>query len=492
MDTQVFAPKVPDSAEWLAFQPEIAAVLIGAAFMVWGAFGSSKKWAPYLGIFCFALLTAFSAWFNGYCPRAFGQEYDSFLGGMFGYPTLCWIFPLCGFLSASMAVRYFRKLKEANAGEFLGIMFVACSALSLIVRADNLMATFASLETSAICFYALIAWGRRCAANLEGSIRYLILSGVSGAFLLLGIAFVYGASFECGVDLLYFKNFEYGDSALFYIGMALAASALFFKLGAFPFQFWVPDVYAAAPAPVSAFLASASKCAAFFALFKLLGYMEYSEKIALALGVCAAAGIVIGSLGGLGEKNAKRIVGFSGIVNAGYIMVFLASFYSIFSREAVSRDAVVLMFLTMSLFAISYVLSVYGVLMVQNFYAGADDSRVEISDYNSLKLERPSSTAALAIALGSLAGVPPTAGFFAKLFVLVAAYMAGIYWLMFVLIAGSAASVYYYFKWMREAYTPASGGAKIKFEAEGMANALLMAVSLASLMAGVYFFSKMI
>ena len=105
------------------------------------------------------------------------------------------------------------------------------------------MLTFVALETSAICFYALIAWGRRNIENLEASIKYIIVSGVSGAFFLLGIAFVYASSFELGSEMLYYGNFtEGGGNVLFGVGAVLAVSAVFFKLSAFPFQFWSPDV----------------------------------------------------------------------------------------------------------------------------------------------------------------------------------------------------------------------------------------------------------
>lgn len=479
-------PFIPTTSDWLAFLPEITSVVLAIIFIILGAFKLSKNTLSYIAIACAFVLTAL------YVTIPFADFAEptnpdgAYMGGMFGRAGLCWIFPLCAFLTSVMAIRYLGKLKEASAGEFFGILFASVAALSLFSRSMNLMSLFVSLETSAVCFYALIAWGRRCQANLEGSIRYLILSGVSGAFLLLGIAFAYGASFKEGLNLLFFNNFAEANSTLFYVGYALALVAVLFKLSAFPFQFWSPDVYSAAPTPVLAYLATASKSAALIVLFNILSYTPFSEKIEMVLCVSAVLGILIGSLGGLNEKKTKRIIAFSGITNAGYLMVLLASFYKIANSEP-TEAAVGIILLSIVLFVISYVFAVYGVLFAQNLYKKEDDSALEISEYNSMRKNCPTAASTLVVALSSLAGIPPSAGFFAKLFILITAYMASLYALMFVLIAGSAASIYYYFKWIRASYIPMDEGKEFAFEKEGFLSPLMIAVSLVSLLAGVIF-----
>ena len=345
------------------------------------------------------------------------------------------------------------------------------------------MLTFVALETSAICFYALIAWGRRNIENLEASIKYIIVSGVSGAFFLLGIAFVYASSFELGSEMLYYGNFtEGGGNVLFGVGAVLAVSAVFFKLSAFPFQFWSPDVYQGAPAPVAAFLAVASKSAAVIALFSMLISMPFSDNLVTILSASAEMGIIIGNFGGLNEKNAKRIVAFSGIANAGYLMVFLTAAVVLTNISGENSDAIGY---TLVLYVLSYAFALFAVFFVQSLNKSANDADLCVCAYKGLWGKNPIAATSLTLGLASLAGIPPTAGFFAKLFVLVLAYAAGLYWLMLVLVLGSAASIYYYFKWIRAAFEPLQGSEECQF-VKGH-SAVLIALCMAILVLGVRF-----
>ena len=392
-------------------------------------------------------------------------------------------FIMCGVLTASMSQKFLNSLSQKNAGEFFGILTIAVAALSIFARSRHLMLTFVALETSAICFYALIAWGRRNIENLEASIKYIIVSGVSGAFFLLGIAFVYASSFELGSEMLYYGNFtEGGGNVLFGVGAVLAVSAVFFKLSAFPFQFWSPDVYQGAPAPVAAFLAVASKSAAVIALFSMLISMPFSDNLVTILSVSAAMGIIIGNFGGLNEKNAKRIVAFSGIANAGYLMVFLTAAVVLTNISGENSDAIGY---TLVLYVLSYAFAVYAIFFVQSLYKSANDADLCVCAYKGLWGKNPTAVTSLTLGLASLAGIPPTAGFFAKLFVLVLAYAAGLYWLMLVLVLGSAASIYYYFKWIRAAFEPLQGSEECQF-VKGH-SAVLIALCMAILVLGVRF-----
>ena len=466
---------ITTSADWLAILPETILACFGVLLVLIGA---AKK-AP-RRICNFVSYAAFCA---ALVAVVFGGRGDAFFMTVVARPECTALLILCGVLSVSMAGRYLDTLVQKNAGEFFGILMFAVAALSLLARSEHLMLTFVALETSAICFYALIAWGRRTPENLEASIRYIIASGVSGAFLLLGIAFVYGASFEIGSDMLYYGNFTEGaGNALFGVGAVLAVSAVFFKLSAFPFQFWSPDVYQGAPAPVSAFLAVASKSAAVFVLYKMLVCMPYSENLVQILSWGAALSIIVGNWGGLGEKNPKRIVAFSGIANAGYLLVFMASAVVLLNLGAENAKMILI---TLILYVLAYAFAVYSVFFVQSLNSTDSDYSMEIGAYCGLSGKNPAAAGALGVALASLAGIPPTAGFFAKLFVLILAYAAGLYWLMLVLILGSAASIYYYFKWIRAAFEPEKEGGACGFE-RGYAS-ILIALSLAIIVLGVKF-----
>ena len=462
-------------ADWIAVLPEAILPCFGVILILLGAF---KKIQPK---YCYFL--AFVGFIASICAVVSSPNEYAFFQMLAPSPFSSAFFIMCGVLAASMSQKFLNSLPQKNAGEFFGILTVAVAALSIFARSRYLMLTFVALETSAICFYALIAWGRRNIENLEASIKYIIVSGVSGAFFLLGIAFVYASSFELGSEMLYYGNFtEGGGNVLFGVGAVLAVSAIFFKLSAFPFQFWSPDVYQGAPAPVAAFLAVASKSAAVIALFSMLISMPFSDNLVTILSVSAAMGIIIGNFGGLNEKNAKRIVAFSGIANAGYLMVFLTAAVVLTNISGENSDAIGY---TLVLYVLSYAFALFAVFFVQSLNKSANDADLCVCAYKGLWGKNPTAATSLTLGLASLAGIPPTAGFFAKLFVLVLAYAAGLYWLMLVLVLGSAASIYYYFKWIRAAFEPLQGSEECQFDRGH--SAVLIALCMAILVLGVRF-----
>lgn len=467
--------KFLSGADWIAVLPEAILACFGVILILLGAF---KKIQPK---FCCVL--AFVGFIASICAVVSSPNEYAFFQMLAPSPFSSAFFIMCGVLTASMSQKFLNSLSQKNAGEFFGILTIAVAALSIFARSRHLMLTFVALETSAICFYALIAWGRRNIENLEASIKYIIVSGVSGAFFLLGIAFVYASSFELGSEMLYYGNFtEGGGNVLFGVGAVLAVSAVFFKLSAFPFQFWSPDVYQGAPAPVAAFLAVASKSAAVIALFSMLISMPFSDNLVTILSVSAAMGIIIGNFGGLNEKNAKRIVAFSGIANAGYLMVFLTAAVVLTNISDENSDAIGY---TLVLYVLSYAFALFAVFFVQSLNKSANDADLCVCAYKGLWGKNPTAATSLTLGLASLAGIPPTAGFFAKLFVLVLAYAAGLYWLMLVLVLGSAASIYYYFKWIRAAFEPLQGSEECQF-VKGH-SAVLIALCMAILVLGVRF-----
>lgn len=467
--------KLLNGADWIAVLPEAILACFGVILILSGAF---KKIPPK---FCCVL--AHAGFIASICAVVSSRNEYAFFQMLAPSPFSSAFFIMCGVLTASMSQKFLNSLARKNAGEFYGILTVAVAALSIFARSRHLMLTFVALEASAICFYALIAWGGRNLENLEASIKYIVVSGVSGAFFLLGIAFVYASSFDLGGEMLYYGNFtEGGGSVLFGVGAVLSVSAVFFKLSAFPFQFWSPDVYRGAPTPVAAFLAVASKSAAVIALFSMLVSMPFSDNLVMILSASAAMGIIIGNFGGLNEKNAKRIVAFSGIANAGYLMVFLTAAVVLTNSSDDNSSAIGY---TLALYILSYAFALFAVFFVQSLNNSESDADLSVCGYKGLWSKNPTAATSLTLGLASLAGIPPTAGFFAKLFVLVLAYAAGLYWLMLVLILGSAASIYYYFKWIRAAFEPLRGSEECRF-GKGY-SAILIALCMAILVLGVRF-----
>ena len=235
------------SFEWTSVFAE-AVLFCGAVLVVlFEALAPKHKGA----ICAFALLAMVAAIIAYVFVPVESLSFGETLGGRGGFGVFI---TACALLSALLGFGYFSNGGERKC-EFFAVLMVCAAALSIFARSLNLMLSFVALECATVCLYVMAAWGRNRASSLESAAKYLVVSGVSGGLFLLGTAFIYGAGLESGVDFLFFENFTLGlCSNKFVIGLALVSSAALFKLAAFPFQFWSPDVYQGSPNPVSAFL----------------------------------------------------------------------------------------------------------------------------------------------------------------------------------------------------------------------------------------------
>jgi NADH-quinone oxidoreductase subunit N len=229
------------------------------------------------------------------------------------------------------------------------------------------------------------------------------------------------------------------------VGIVLVLCGVAFKIGAVPFQIWIPDVYQGAPTPVTAFLAVGSKAAGFAVLLVLTqtAFAPYQRLIIPLLGLIAAATIIFGNLAALTQHNVKRLMGLSGVSHAGYLLIGVIAAFT----EPLALGAV-FFYLT------AYLLAAMAVFGVMTHLAGENDADQELDHYRDLARERPFLGVVLAVGLGSLAGIPPLAGFIGKLLIFVAAFRAGLYPLLAVAIVGVVISIYYYFGWIRAAFFP--------------------------------------
>jgi NADH-quinone oxidoreductase subunit N len=236
--------------------------------------------------------------------------------------------------------------------------------------------------------------------------------------------------------------------------VVLVLAGVAFKIGAFPFQIWVPDVYQGAPTPVTAFLAVASKGAGFAVLMALCGqggaFAAYGWLTTPVLTAMAAATLLFGNIAALTQHNVKRLIGLSGVSHAGFLLLGVIA-----SAQTPMAAGAVYFYL------FAYLAASFAVFGVMAHVAGQDDSEQELDHYHGLAKENPLLGAVLAIGLGSLAGIPPLAGFMGKLFILVSAFQAGARALLAVAALGVVISIYYYFGWIKaaffETWTPPSG-----------------------------------
>lgn len=354
------------------------------------------------------------------------------------------LFLVVSFFVAWMSLDYSERFIVSR-GEFFVFPLFTTVGLMLLASAADLIVIFVALELVTISFYVLVAFQRDRAESLEAGVKYLVIGGLSTAFLVYGLAFLYGGleslSFQGIVDYLTVNPIN----SWVLLGMVLLLVGLGFKLAAVPFHGWAPDVYQGAPTPVTAFLATASKAAAVLVLMRLFtetGAIFRDDRLAVVFGpifaVLAIASMVVGSLAALPQRNLKRLLGYSSIGHAGFILVGFASYSD-------PGNAAVLLYLAV------YVLSALLAFLIIARLGSALGGE-EIQQFAGLGRRAPLLAFGLAVAFVSMAGIPPLAGFLGKLGVLGAAWQAQDYGLFAVVVFCAVAALYYYLNIVRAMY----------------------------------------
>jgi NADH-quinone oxidoreductase subunit N len=325
--------------------------------------------------------------------------------------------------------------QQAGLGEFFALPLFTCAGLMWMASAVDFVMIFVSLEVVTMSFYVLVAFTRRNPLSLEAGVKYLILSALSTGFLVYGITWIFGVTGETNLariaGALRGSGVEQGP-ALF--GMALVLVALGFKIAAVPFQIWVPDVYQGAPTPVTAYLSVGSKAAGFVVLLRVLEPFFVFPQTQRLLVAVAALTLVYGNLAALPQTNLKRLLAYSSIAHAGYLLVGIVS---------LSSDAV-------AFYLVSYLLMTilsFGVLVVVGAHAGE-----RIEDFNGLAQRSRFLSFAMLLAMASLAGIPFTAGFLGKFFIFDAAVRQHQVTLLVIGVITVACGFYYYLKVVRAMY----------------------------------------
>jgi NADH-quinone oxidoreductase subunit N len=391
------------------------------------------------------------------CPACYTTEGNTYFSGMIAQTDVTQI--MRGFfLISSILVCYLGKIylakQQLPRTEFFHLVIIIAAAMMLLVQSVNFVMLFVALEAVTVAFYVLVAYCRTSSLSLEAGLKYLILGALSSSILLFGIVLLYGIAGNpemgfSGGDSLNFHELStfivmHQENLLVRIGAILVIAGVCFKIGAVPFQIWVPDVYQGAPTPVTAYLAIASKAAGFIVLLQLLNgpFIGLVSFLTPVLSFIAAATILFGNLTAVGQRNVKRLMGLSGIAHAGYLLVgVVAAIHGVPSAQY----AVIFYLAT-------YLLASFAVFGVMAHVAGSDDANQELDDYENLARQRPFLGGVLVAGLGSLAGIPPLAGFIGKLFIFIAAFQAELYGLLGISVLGVVVSIYYYFGWVRTVY----------------------------------------
>ncbi len=341
-----------------------------------------------------------------------------------------------------MSVEYSDRIRM-GIGEFYVLILFALAGMMFASSANDLIMVFVSLELITVSFYVLVSFQRSRMGSLEAGVKYLILGALSSAFLIFGIALIFGTANTTSFEALGQAPAAVVENKIFWLGFLLMLAGLGFKLAAFPMQIWAPDVYQGAPSPATAFLAIGSKAAGVVLLLRVLfgalpGVSLQSSKLLM---IIAAATILYGNLCAIPQRNLKRLLGYSSIANAGYLLLGFAALSQ-------AGSAAVLYYLAGYLFTLAAAFTVICLVSRES---------EDISSVAGLSQRSPLLAASLALAMVSLGGIPPLAGFFGKFLLLKSiiekgSVNPGYYCLAGTAIFGVVVSLYYYFGVIRAIY----------------------------------------
>jgi NADH-quinone oxidoreductase subunit N len=354
------------------------------------------------------------------------------------------LFLVAAIIVLVMSVEFADRI-PTGISEYYALILLALSGMMFAASANDFSLLFVAVELVTVTFYVLTSFQRSRLASLEAGVKYLILGALSSAFLVFGIALVFGTTGKMNFSELAGAAEQFATNKVFLLGLLLVLAGLGFKIAAFPFQIWAPDVYQGSPTPTTAFLAVGSKAAGFVLLLRVLfsAVPDITARWTKLLIVISAVTILYGNLCAIPQRNLKRLLGYSSISNAGYMLLGVA---------ALSHDgqSAVLYYLGGYLFTVLAAFTVICLVMRQ--VEGED-----IGALAGLNQRSPFLAATMTLAMISLAGIPPLAGFFGKFLLLKAVVEQGAlnhayYWLVAIAIVGIVISLYYYFGVVRAIY----------------------------------------
>ncbi|MGH8416336.1 MAG: NADH-quinone oxidoreductase subunit NuoN [Pseudomonas sp.] len=331
-----------------------------------------------------------------------------------------------------------------NREELYLLILMAAAGGMVLVAAQHLASLFIGLELLSVPVYGLVAYAFFNKRSLEAGIKYMVLSAAGSAFLLFGMALLYADAGSLGFAEIGKALAATGlPSPIASLGLGMMLVGLGFKLSLVPFHLWTPDVYEGAPAPVAAFLATASKVAVFGVLVRLFQISPAATSGVLTdvMSVIAVASILIGNLLALTQNNLKRLLGYSSIAHFGYMMIAMVA------SKGMAVEAI-------SVYLVTYVLTSLGafgvITLMSSPYSGRDADA--LFEYRGLFWRRPYLTAVLTVMMLSLAGIPLTTGFIGKFYIIATGVEAHLWWLTGSLVVGSAIGVFYYLRVMVTLY----------------------------------------
>src|SRR5262245_48176724 len=454
-------PQFPPVADLYRVLPELVWCGFGLLLMLFQPFTKSRRFLTATAFLGAAAGTVASCLAYQHTGVGFSELIRSDAFSLFFHLLVGGVATLIVLASDSYLSR-----ERLAAAEFYALILFATAGMGVLASAQELLTAFIGLEMSSISSYVLAGYRRDSLKSSESAMKYFLLGSFAMAFFLYGIALVYGAT---GTTLLDKMTGADETSALLKLGLAMILIGLGFKVAAAPFQVWTPDVYEGAPTPVTALFSAGPKAAAFALLLRIFATVPAATKYWFwAFWILAALTMFAGNLGALVQTNVKRLLAYSSIAHAGYILVAFAAVTGMAASDspsgAVPAYAAVLFYL------LGYALVKVGAFTIVSQLGGKDEKYLTLEDYAGLSERHPVAAAALSLFLLSLLGLPVTAGFFGKFYIFKAAVNSHLIWLAVLMAINSIIGAYYYLKvivamYMREPAEDSASTAPIAFPA---------------------------
>jgi len=461
---------------------EFITVAFGLVLLMFEAFTEGKK--SRLGLIAAAGLTVILVL---QCTAPLSATVPDWMNRFYGYDSIARFYKIIALLSTILVLLMSVDFKsvlsrftsgddsESSTGEFYCLPVFACAGLMWMASATDLVSIFVALELVTITFYVMVAYMRRNAGSLEAGVKYLILGALSTGFLVYGIAWLFGSLHTTNLSLFPAALQADGLNLHFLLfGLSLMVIALGFKIGAAPMQLWIPDVYQGAPTPITAYMSVASKAAGFIVMWKILTPFLAAEspahsQLALILIIMAGATLVYGNFAAIQQNNFKRLLAYSSIAHAGFLIMGMAT-----------GD-----FISVSFYLGTYLLMTFAAFFVLSIVSNSEESD-SIDAFDGLGQRNPLLAGLLTVAMAALAGIPLTAGFWGKFFIFKSALQAEVsWWLIGIAFISVAAGFYYYLKVVKAMYWNAPRSEKpISFPL--ISKAVLIVLTAAILILGIY------
>ena len=362
------------------------------------------------------------------------DKFSLFLQMLFGIVSLFVI----------MASTAYIKEDESNQGEYYTLLLLATTGMMVVAMANDLITLFIGLEITSISSYALVGFRKKSRKSSEAAMKYFIIGALSTSIVLYGISLIYGLAGTTSIPELgsQLMTINHSQDGLLLIATIFLIAGFSFKIAAVPFHMWAPDVYDGAPTTITTFLAAGSKKMGFAALFKvfLVGLIAFKADWSLAIGIMAALTMTVGNLAALRQDNLKRMLAYSSIAQAGYIMMALA----VATQYALGGGLFHILTHAFMKSGAFIIVAMVSVLMIGT----------KVSDLRGLRVKLPITAFCMAIMMLSLAGIPPLGGFASKFVLFSSAIDAGgwLVWLAVIAVINSAISLYYYARVLKEMY----------------------------------------